>query len=109
MKKMIVVGDSFGSNYVEQMNSNTPDFRWDLIGDMSTNEDKQPNWKYIKPFPIWPEIIAKHLNLSLTNLSSSGLGNWAIYSMALDTIMSKKEIGKLRQIKIKFLYPQILL
>ena len=94
MKKLIVVGDSFGSNYIEQMNSNTPDFRWDLKGDYKTNNE-QPKWTYINPFTIWPELVAKHLNCSLTNFSSSGLGNWAIYSLALDSIISEKELEKL--------------
>ena len=84
MKKLIIVGDSFGANYVEQMNSH--------IDEVSSNEAKvMEKWQYIKPFPIWPELVAQHLNCSLTNISISGIGNWALYSIALDTILKEKD------------------
>jgi hypothetical protein len=78
--KLVVVGDSYCVNYVNQMNQ---------------GQFKDSNWKYIEPFPIWPEIVSNHLNLPLVNLSIQGLGNWAIYSIALDAIVSEKDIGKL--------------
>ena len=84
MKKLIIVGDSFGANYVEQMNSH--------IDEVSSNEAKvMEKWQYIKPFPIWPELVAQHFNCSLTNISISGIGNWALYSIALDTILKEKD------------------
>ena len=48
MKKLIVVGDSYCVNYVDQMNR---------------GQFKDSNWEYIEPFPIWPEIVSNHLNL----------------------------------------------
>ena len=84
MKKLIVIGDSFGANYVKQMNN--------AFDEVSSNEAKvMQKWTYIKPYPIWPELVAKHLNCSLTNISTSGIGNWALYSQALDMIVKEKD------------------
>ena len=54
MKKLIVVGDSYCVNYVDQMNR---------------GQFKDSNWEYIEPFPIWPEIVSNHLNLPLAIIS----------------------------------------
>ena len=89
MKKLIVIGDSFGANYVKQMNN--------AFDEVSSNEAKvMQKWTYIKPYPIWPELVAKHLNCSLTNISTSGIGNWALYSQALDMIVKEKDLQCMR-------------
>lgn len=87
MSKLIVIGDSFCDNYAERMNQN--------IDVVSSNEPKVlTKWKPIKRFPIWPEIVADRLKMTLVNHSFSGIGNWAIYSIALDAIMSNKGYSK---------------
>lgn len=47
----------------------------------------------IYPFPVWPEILSKKLNLNCYNLGSSGSGNEYIFSRSLDALHTIKNIG----------------
>lgn len=78
MKNLIVVGDSFGANYVNQMN--------DLA-----NKGKNKTWNIINEFTTWPELVANKLKLNLINNSYSSIGNMAIYAIALDSIVTQKD------------------
>ena len=78
MNKLIVVGDSFCANYVNQMNQ-------------LFIEGKNKTWDVIESFPIWPEIVANKLNLNLINKSYSSIGNMAIYALVLDAIVTEKK------------------
>lgn len=95
---IVVVGDSYCMNYVADCNNKLSAIKNVWLTQNRPLKDLSPNlseWKYMEPFPIWPDIISKHLNLPLINLSQQGLGNSAIYSKALDIIVSDNDIKKL--------------
>ncbi len=58
-----------------------------------------PNWisdfHDIGPnaWPMWPEILAKKLDMEVINLAKSGAGNEYIYSSLLDKIITTDNIG----------------
>tara|TARA_B100000700_G_scaffold330199_1_gene455208 strand:+ start:8410 stop:9144 length:735 start_codon:yes stop_codon:yes gene_type:complete len=65
-KRLVVTGCSFAAHYAK------------TIG--------------LEQFPIWPELLAKDLNLRLTNKAQMGASNREIYSKTLDAIVQFKDI-----------------
>lgn len=91
-KELLVVGDSFCVDLVsmyKEINKQIYKVRTkEGIVDIPIDLSK-------KPFPIWPDLIAKELDLKLTNLSRCGAGNDYIFAHALDYISkNKKKIEK---------------
>ena len=82
---IVVVGDSYCMDYVADCNNKQAGGWLEHLSE----------WEYMEPFTIWPDIISKHLDLRLINLSQQGIGNSAIYSKALDIIVSDNDIKKL--------------
>lgn len=87
--KLVVVGDSYCMNYIKMRNQTHLENKepYLLHYDDKTIEHE---WQYKKEFKLWPEIVAQYYNLDLINLSESGAGNYSIFSMALDSIVTKK-------------------
>ena len=93
-KELVVIGDSFCvdlvSSYNYMLKSGNTTYQVSYAGSIRDIEIK-----YHEPFPIWPEIIAKKLNLKLVNLSKAGTGNDYMLGKALDYITkNKKKIEK---------------
>ena len=98
-KELVIIGDSFCIDYVSWRNISHANGENPYIVVNTKNESEFINqvhkWKYIKPFPIWGEIIAKELNLKLVNLSQSGAGSDYVFAKTLNYITkNKKKIGK---------------
>lgn len=87
--KLVVVGDSYCMNYTKMRNKTHLENNEPYILYI---DDKQAEleWQYRKEFELWPEIVAKYYDLDLINLSESGAGNYSIFSMALDSIVTMK-------------------
>jgi len=68
--KLLVVGDSFSDRYVET----------------------RPELKGVTPYNYWFDKLSHHLNMKLTNLSKSGIGNKQIFDLAFDAICNIKGI-----------------
>ena len=87
-KELLVVGDSFCVDLVsmyKEINKQIYKVRTkEGIVDIPIDLSK-------KPFPIWPDLIAKELDLKLTNLSRCGAGNDYIFAHALDYISKNKK------------------
>ena len=68
--KLLVVGDSFADRYVET----------------------RPELKDVTPYNYWFDKLSHHLNMKLTNLSRSGIGNKQIFDLTFDAICDIKNI-----------------
>tara|TARA_B100000676_G_scaffold134276_1_gene133212 strand:- start:1428 stop:2165 length:738 start_codon:yes stop_codon:yes gene_type:complete len=65
-KKIVVAGCSFATHYARS--------------------------RGLKQFPIWPELLAKELNLKLINTAEMGASNTEIYSKAIDAAVTLNDI-----------------
>ena len=74
MKKLIVSGDSFSSDYVRMQLKNPANVCYDPDID-------------IEPFPIWPEILAEKLGMELINVAVPASGNEYILSSIMDVLI----------------------
>lgn len=86
---LITGGCSFTARYVDVINKN-----YDLGNKILNFFDHQTQkvidfeWRKIKPFDVWPEIIADRLNLKLHNTAKCGDGNEAIFNNVYDAIIN---------------------
>ena len=48
---------------------------------------------FTKPFPFWPQMLAKKLDMKLFNYAQCGFGNDGIHSTFVDEISNKNDIG----------------
>ena len=44
----------------------------------------------LKPFPLWPELLAEKLDMECINVGKIAFGNKAIYSTLIDQVVSQK-------------------
>jgi len=94
-KELVVIGDSFCSDYIRMRNMMADDNEPYLLWDKSLQIIREFEWTQKKLFPIWGEIVAKELNLKFVNLSQSGTGTNYIFAELLDyLIKNKKNIEK---------------
>ena len=47
----------------------------------------------LKPFPLWPELLAEKLDMECINVGKVAFGNKAIYSTLIDQVVSQKNVG----------------
>jgi len=87
--KLVVVGDSYCMNYIKMRNKTHLENNEPYVLYIDDKEAKL-EWQCRKEFELWPEIVAKYYDLDLINLSESGAGNYSIFSMALDSIVTMK-------------------
>ena len=87
--KLIVVGDSYCMNYIKMRNQTHLENKEPYLLYVDDNAIEM-EWQYKKEFKLWPEIVAQYYDLDLINLSESGAGNYSIFSMALDSIVTMK-------------------
>lgn len=87
--KLVVVGDSYCMNYIKMRNKLHLENKEPYILYIDDKMVKV-EWQYKKEFKLWPEIVAQNYDLDLINLSESGAGNYSIFSMALDSIVTLK-------------------
>lgn len=96
-KELVVIGDSFCIDYVNMRNRLGEEYSGNkyLLYDPDEDTIKVFKWIKQKSFPIWPEIVAKELNLKLVNLGQSGTGTDFHFAVALDYIIkNNKNIAK---------------
>ena len=47
----------------------------------------------MKSFPIWPDLLAKKLDMECINVGKCAAGNKEIFSNIVDEVVSQKNIG----------------
>tara|TARA_Y100000004_G_scaffold148653_1_gene170238 strand:- start:9 stop:845 length:837 start_codon:yes stop_codon:yes gene_type:complete len=80
MKKLLVVGDSFSTRYLEHMRRYPNAIKL------------KPYVFHIKPYKYWFDYFAEDLNLEVLNLAFSGSGNQQIFDNTLYGLNTNKDI-----------------
>ena len=84
MKKLLTFGCSYTDDKYIELTSKYPQLI-DLLKDNDGN--------MTKPFPFWPELLSKKLNMKYENYAQCGFGNDGIHSTFVDEISNKNDIG----------------
>ena len=84
MKKLLTFGCSYTDDKYIELTSKYPQLI-DLLKDNDGN--------MTKPFPFWPELLSKRLNMKYENYAQCGFGNDGIHSTFMDEITRHDNIG----------------
>ena len=84
MKKLLTFGCSYTDEKYIELTSKYPQLI-DLLKDNDGN--------MTKPFPFWPELLSKKLDMKYENYAQCGFGNDGIHATFLDNIVGKDDIG----------------
>ena len=84
MKKLLTFGCSYTDDKYIELTSKYPQLI-DLLKDNDGN--------MTKPFPFWPELLSKRLNIKYENYAQCGFGNDGIYATFLENTVGRNDIG----------------
>ena len=84
MKKLLTFGCSYTDQNYIKLTARHKEISKDLI---------DHNGIMTGPFPFWPQLLAKKLDMQNINYAQCGIGNNGIFSLFLDNIMNQKDIG----------------
>ena len=84
MKKLLTFGCSYTDDKYIELTSKYPQLI-DLLKDNDGN--------MTKPFPFWPELLSKRLNMKYENYAQCGFGNDGIHATLLENTVGRNDIG----------------
>ena len=84
MKKLLTFGCSYTDQNYIKLTARHKEISKDLI---------DHNGIMTGPFPFWPQLLAKKLDMQNINYAQCGMGNNGIFSLFLDNFMNQKDIG----------------